>query len=239
MPSLRFFPFLYLSVTLLISCNNREAEATGAEGDELFRDFTLIGREESPDMTLKMQFHRGGSGGNLIRFEDPGAVLFDGEPVAADSTRPGAGSASPLGAYYEVYRPAAEMTGQHLISLRPAGDVDLTDTLNFTGFALGADFRDSIGGEDLVIPLSGVSEGEALKLILTDTAAFSPGLERIDTVRNGVIRVPLEKLRVLKPGPVSLELYREQIRPLRSGKDHRTSGRLYMAYSLRRQVRMR
>jgi hypothetical protein len=72
--------------------------------------------------------------------------------------------------------------------------------------------------------------------MLSDTASFSEGIDRVDTVKNGQIVITAADLQKLVSGPVHLELSREVERRIRNGT--RQGGKLVVFYELKREFQL-
>jgi hypothetical protein len=72
---------------------------------------------------------------------------------------------------------------------------------------------------------------------LIDTAFLSRDINEIDTVKDGRLIIPSEKLNNLVDGPITLLLYRETERPIRNGT--RAGGRIVVSYGLRRAFELK
>jgi hypothetical protein len=68
--------------------------------------------------------------------------------------------------------------------------------------------------------------------LLTDTAFYSRGIDRIDTVRNDSIIITPRDLENLKNGPVYLEIYKDDEWPLK--ETTKGGGRISLSYGLKR-----
>jgi len=87
--------------------------------------------------------------------------------------------------------------------------------------------------KDLVLELDGLNSKEYIRVLLTDTST-SDGINRVDTVRNGLIMLTKEDLSGLVNGPLHLELIKEDERPLKNGT--KKGGKLSISYGLQRDL---
>src|SRR5690606_28138271 len=100
-------------------------------------------------------------------------------------------------------------------------------------FALSSELPPRISRNNFAIQLEGLPGKEPVSLVLTDTSFLSNDFNRIDTVKNGVLTIPAERLSELKNGPVILQLQREEIKKLRDAP--KQGGRLLIQYGLQRE----
>ncbi len=227
----RFFStFCLISVTailLLSACTNNEIGGSkDVNPDAVFFDYQITGDEDDAMATVLLQFRFGGPHGTTLVLDDPSFVSFDGNKIAVDSSRM-------AGAYYEVRVPVNRMAGQHNILFSNSDGKQYTQDFSFQPLALQATIPDSVQAGNLQLPLSGVEDGGAVRMVLMDTSRNGEGIDRVDTVRNGAILLHAAELAQLTPGPIHLELLRDVRVPLTSTTPE--GGKMTISYSLRRE----
>lgn len=218
---MRFSSFICSFLVLVSSCKHRETPLP-----VLYPDYRAWGDEESGGVTVKMQYRLEGPEGSPIAIRPPGKVAFDGQEIPADSSKMN-------GAYYEVARAAKDFGGAHRIEFTAPDQRQFNEAFEFPFFSLKNDPGKMVGrGEDLVLELDGLRPTDYINVLVNDTSFYGRGIDRIDTVKDGRMIIGKDELNVLRDGPVRLELYREEERPLKGG------GRLWMSYGLRREFEL-
>ena len=82
---------------------------------------------------------------------------------------------------------------------------------------------------DLVFEFDGLSSGDQVRVLLTDTGFYTRGIDRIDTANDGQIMISRSDLDAVKDGPVTIDFYWEEEQQLEE-----TRGRLAISVGLRR-----
>lgn len=219
------FRYLFISLIIfsifLFSCN--QETKVNEEPAEAYFDYMVWGDEENGFVTVKLQYRAGGSNGENFRIQAPGRVTVDGTVITGDT-------AGLNGAYYEVIKPVAEFAGKHSIILTdPDGKQYRTD-FDFPVITLKNEIPAVVSRDSIVLEINGLSTQDTIRVLLNDTSFRGNGIQRLGKLRNG--KLVIRQFRDLKPGPIFLELLREQHTPLRLTK---AGGRLSVSYGLRRE----
>ena len=219
--------FLFFSIAF-VACNDAEiGKAEDVDVNAIYFDYRISGEEGNPEVTTLLQYKMGGENGTTLTIDKPGKVELDGELLKLDSSRV-------TGAYYEMQKPVEAFAGTHQISFTSPGGKQYKESFSFQPFSLAADFEDSISSGDYTIPLTGVNEGERMRVALADTVFGSNGIEKTVTIKDGKIRIPGDEMMELANGPISLEIEREINQPLKNGTPE--GGRLVISYILHREI---
>jgi hypothetical protein len=221
-----FFSIVPCAVFLLAGCNNNKMSTERyVDPEAIFFDYRVWGDEESNEITVRLQYFAGFEGGKTISWAAPGQVEFDGEVLAADSSKMN-------GFYYETRIRLENFTGKHRIVFTDSDKKQYTEEFEFSPFTLVKEIPDVIHRSELPIVVNGLDSGAVTRLLLIDTAFYSRGIDRIDTVRNDSIIITPRDFENLRNGPIYLEIHKDEERPLKEpGKG---GGRLSMSYSLKR-----
>jgi hypothetical protein len=145
--------------------------------------------------------------------------------MAADSSRRN-------GYWYEVNKPLDEFEGQHQIVFTNNGKT-FKEAFDFSLMSLKTEIPPVVYRNDLVFEFNGVSAGDQVRVLLTDTGFYTRGIDRIDTVTDGQIVISRYDLDNVKDGPVTIEFYRETEQELAEATAR--GGRLAMTFGLRRE----
>jgi hypothetical protein len=192
----------------------------------IFSDYRIWGDEEGGNVSVKLQFFRGGPDGDATLLTPPASVRFDGEELGADSSRFN-------GAWYASLRPVEDFGGPHEIIFTDDSARIYKTAFEFPIISFKNEVPAVITRGDLVFEVNGLKAGDRIRLSLVDTTFPGTGLERLDTVKDGRILVSKKELGSLKNGPINLNLNREEDRWLNQPIPER--GRLYISYSLKRE----
>jgi hypothetical protein len=90
---------------------------------------------------------------------------------------------------------------------------------------------------DLVFEVDGLAPVDYVRVILGDTASFSEGIDRIDTIRNGRIFISKQELSELADGPIRFEISREDEKRIKNGT--KQGGKLSVSYELKRELELK
>lgn len=223
-----FLVFLVLSVgagcTFLEKSPEKEADP-----ENLFFDYSIRAEEGKEEVICRFQYRLGGPAGDAVLIE-PGMVTIDGEKIAPDSARF-------TGGYYEINKPLAEFSGTHeVIFTNPAGK-KYSEKIEFIPFSLAKELPAKIRREPFKIKLDHFPKRETpLRLVVTDTSFGTSWINEVIAVVNAEVAITGPMLAGLKSGPLSLELYREELKPLSSVT--RAGGRLELTYVLKRETEL-
>lgn len=228
---MRFPHFLFFSSLLFTACQNAETGRRDAPDEEhLFFDYQVSAEEGREDATVRLQYKLGDESGEALALEKPAKVLLDGKEIAADSSRLS-------GTYYELIRPLEELKGRHSIVFIDEEGKEYRQEFTFEPFALAEELPESISKRPFTIRLQNFPPAaETVRLVMTDTALYSTGVNEDLQVENGEIHIDKAMLDHLIAGPISLEISREKEEPIRHGA--KAGGRLLLTYSLRRQFEL-
>ena len=221
----KLLTFLYSMLILSSACvNNRRDDLNEMDTNDLYFDYTIVGDEESNNVTVRLQYRLGGAGGKTWLIPSPGKVELDGELMASDSSKLN-------GFWYEVNKPLDEFEGQHEIVFTNAGET-YKQAFDFSLMSLNTAVPQIIYRDDLVFEFDGLSPGDPIRVLVTDTGFYTRGIDRIDTVRDGQILISRDDLDKVKDGPIIIEFYRDTEQELTESTEQ--GGRLAISLALRR-----
>jgi len=223
------FVFYWMLILVSACVNNQPDHPKVKNNGDFYFDYAILGDEENNEVTVKLQYRTGGSGGRTWLIPQPGKVELDGEIIAADSSRRN-------GYWYEANRPLDEFEGEHQIVFTNNGKKYKED-FNFNLMSLKTEVPGVIYRDDLVFEFNGLSTGDQIRVLLTDTGFYSRGIDRIDTVTNGEIVISRYDLDNVKDGPVTIEFYREREEELT--ETTQKGGRLVTIFGLRREFELK
>jgi hypothetical protein len=215
----------------LLGCSSNEiGSAKDVNPEAIWFDYRVWGDEEGGNMTMKLQYRFAGPNGTTLLLEDPSKVEFDGVAIKADSSKWN-------GAYYEINEPIKEFAGRHTIVFTDINNKQYKEEFSFQPISLKTPVPAVVTRDDLFFELEGLAPRDYVRIMITDTAAFSEGISRIDTVVNGRITITRAQLENLKSGPVHLEFSKEDEKRVKNGT--KQGGKLYVSYELKREFELR
>ena len=219
---------LYLALILigLNACRDGDTKAAETRIDDLYFDYSVVAAEGREMVSCLFRFREDNLAGEPVTLSETVMLTFDGLEIAADSARM-------AGTFYEIMLPLNQFEGEHTVLFRAPSGREYTETFIFHPFALSSELPPRISRNNFAIQLEGLPGKEPVSLVLTDTSFLSNDFNRIDTVKNGVLTIPAERLSELKNGPVILQLQREEIKKLRDAP--KQGGRLLIQYGLQRE----
>ena len=220
--------YLYLLFILVgfAACKNEDDTTTEKRTDSLFFDYSVIAEEGREMVSCLFRFREGGLDGDPVTLSETVMLTFDGLEIAADSARM-------AGTFYEIMLPLNQFEGEHTVLFRAPSGREYTETFYFQPFSLKNELPATISRKNFKLELDGLAESDRVAIIVTDTAFLSNDLNRLDTVQNGVLSIPAEKLAEVINGPVVLQLHKEENKKLKNSP--RQGGRLLISYGLQRE----
>jgi len=216
---------------VIISCNSNEiGNSKDVNPESVYFDYRVWGDEESGDITVRLQYRFAGPNGTTLLLEDPGKVELDGVAIKADSSKMN-------GAYYEMIKPIKDFTGHHTIVFTGLDNKVYKEEFIFQPMTLKTKLPPVISRAELVFELDGLAPEDYVRVMMTDTASFSEGIVRIDTVINGRITITKDELAGLANGPIYFELFKEDEKRVKNGT--REGGKLSISYGLKREFELK
>lgn len=220
--------YIFLITGLLAACTNTDNQKT-AEAPPLYAQYRIWGEEGRNDVTCLLRFKPNSSSAQTIILQKPAGVRLDKEILTADST--------PMsGAYYEVQKPLADFAGKHTITLTDINGNQYAETFTFQPFTIVNTLPETISRKNLDLQLDGLKSGDQVRVFLLDTSFADNGINELQTVTNGRIQVTKEQLSRLAPGPITLQLIREEERPVTNPP--RNGGHISLSYQLTRDLQL-
>jgi hypothetical protein len=198
--------------------------------DAIYFDYKIWAEEAKEDATVMLQFRFGGKNGTTLLLDEPAYVSLDGKKITVDSSKL-------TGAFYEVIKPVKEFTGKHLISFSDLNGKKYKEEFVFQPFKLMAEVPALLSRADLVFEFKGLNPEDYVRIFATDTSFESPGINRLDTVKNGRIIISKIDLENLVNGPINLEFYKEDEKPVKNGT--KEGGRISITYGLKREFELK
>lgn len=228
---IRSLLLLLLTSVMLAACTNREkAKDKNVNSANIYFDYQVWGEEGKADVTCVLQYRFGGPDGTTLVLGGQNTVQIDGQILHANSTKF-------LGTYYEDVKPLAEFKGMHEIVFTGADGKQYKEKFAFTPFSLLTELPEKIQRKPFTVKLKNFPAGETpLRLLMIDTAFATNDVNEIIRVRNGEVKIDSLLFRQLMNGPISLELYREEERPLK--QQTKAGGKLSISYSLKREFEL-
>lgn len=222
--------WMVLVLATLAGCTNADRRDEGkGSAVSIMPDYTVWG-EEGKEVTCRLQFKSGGRNGENVRLRGDAGVSLDGKVLAGDSTRMG-------GVYYEVQQPIDAFRGKHTIVYTAANKESFREEFEFEPFSLQPELPAVIPRNPFRIGIRSLADAAGrMRLVITDTSFRSPDINEIVPVVNGEIEITSDMLDQLSIGPMSLELYREEERPLQ--EKTKKGGRIAITYVVKREFEL-
>lgn len=222
-----FYTFLIGSL-LLGSCTHNDNTDT-KEDTALYAQYRIWGEEGRDNVTCLLRFKPSASSAQTFVLQQPAKVQLDNEVLTADSSRLG-------GAYYEIQKPLAGFAGQHTITLTSINGKKYTEIFTFQPFTIANTLPGTISRNGLSLPLNRLKSGDMVRVFLLDTSFADNGMNELQTVTNGRLEISSQQLSRLAPGPVTLQLIREEERPLKNPP--KNGGHISISYQITRDLEL-
>lgn len=226
---MRYIVFSFVLLLVLAACQNKKkASADDASADKIFCDYRIWGEEGKADATLRLQYKTGDEDGDAITWKPPSKVLLDGVEIKADSSRF-------TGTYYELIKPVEALRGKHSIVFLDEEGKEHKVNFNFVPFSLAEEIPETLTKKPQQIKLTGIpSSAQSIRLVMTDTSLYSSGINESVILQDGIVNITEQQLANLTTGPVVLEIFLEEDRPIKG--DSKTGGVLSVTYGLKREL---
>lgn len=213
-------------VLVLMSCGRTDRPATQQfNNDWVYFNYTISAEEGDDNLTVLVRFLMG-EDDEAVSIPDGAFVMLDNEILNPDSSKK-------AGTFYEVHKPITSFTGKHSITYTDASGKQYKHEFNFQPLVLSTYVPDTVQRQDILLELLGLEEEDYVRILATDTAFSSEGINRLDTIKNGQLSISVNDLSKLVNGPVQLELNREYEIPVENGMG--SGGKMAITYRLRRE----
>src|SRR6476659_9050899 len=178
----RCHPLLFVSASFIVifyACTSNEiGNVKDVDPASIYFDYRVWGDEETGFMTVRLQYRFAGPGGTTLLLENPSKAELDGVVINADSSKMN-------GAYYEVTKPIKDFTGQHTIIFTDKNGKQYKEEFSFQPLDMKTVIPKVVNRSDLIIDMNGLAPKDFVRVMLSDTASFSEGIARIDSVVDG------------------------------------------------------
>lgn len=222
--------WLAAGILLLSGCKADDKKAVRGDAlEKLYLDYRIIAEEGLDKLTILLQF-REEENGDALPVHQGATVMLDGVQLPADSSRL-------AGYYYEMHKPVDSFAGPHEISYAIHNGKVYSEKFTFQPIRLSTPLPDTISRKELELDLTGLRDKDVIRVLLTDTSFINNGINQLDSVHNGKLRIATESLGELANGPVQLELVSEMEKPLATAPQK--GGRLLITYSLKRDFNLK
>jgi len=219
----------FINAATVAGCSNRDKVNSEINYQDIYFDYTVSAEESNENVTCVFQFKYGGDAGKAINIQ-PAKVQLDGEPIETDS-------AKLSGFFYEIQKPLASFAGKHTIVFQTANNRQYKNDFEFYDFSFAQDLPDKVKRKPFTIQLNNFPPNEkAVRLLLLDTAFESSGFNDMVPVVNGKINIDENILSDIRKGPVVLELYLEQEKPLTQRTQ--AGGKISITYGLKKEFEL-
>jgi hypothetical protein len=230
---MKFFNLIIsiLTLTFFAGCaSNEVGNSKDVNPDAIYFEYKIWANEKDSLATVYLQYRMGGHNGTTLVLNDPAKVQFDGEEIHVDS-------AKLSGAYYEIQKPLRSFAGEHNIFYKDQNNKEYTEKFSFKPFSLKTNIPSTVKRSDLPFDFEGLEPVDYLRVFATDTSFASVDINETDTVKNGRVIITKNQLNNLVNGPVALQFFKEEERPLKNTT--KTGGKIFISYSLQRRFELK
>jgi len=222
---------LVLPLLLVAACKNGDTNpGMKYKGKDLYLDYRVKAVQDRDNVSCFFQFRENGPNGKPVLLTTPAKISFDGEQLTADS-------AGMSGIFYEVLLPLNGFKGNHSIIYADAAGKEFREEFVFQPVDFSSEMPSVISRQNFSIQLTGLAAEDYLHIVATDTSFYSNDLNQLDTLQDGLLKMAPGQLTELVNGPITLIIYYEQKRSLKSPT--KAGGSLWTTYSLQRDFELR
>jgi hypothetical protein len=220
------FLYFFLLVIFSSSCTNPEnKEEKPVVTGPLYYSLNIWGEEGNDSVNCLLQFHSRGIDGPVIFPGENAIVQLDHEPLKADS-------AKLSGPYFDLRKPIVGFDGIHLLQFSATGTKMIRVPFEFHAFHPSPGWPGSINKGIYQLKLENFPQKPSvIRLSLVDTSFDTNDFNEMVTVEDGKLRITASMLRELTPGPISMEITREE-------EKRDKNGRIWISYSFRREFEL-
>jgi hypothetical protein len=223
--------FISTAAFFFSSCTSNEiGSSKDVNPDAVYFDYKIWGEEGAEAVTVMLQYRFGGSNGTTLILDEPAKVELDGELIKTDSSKM-------TGAFYEVMKPLASFTGDHKILFTDINKKKYEEEFSFKPFKLSREIPAELKRSELIFDFEGLDPVDYVRVFARDTSFESNDINRIDTVKNGRIILALADLDNLVNGPIHIQFYKEDEKPVKSAT--KEGGRIAITYGLKREFELK
>jgi hypothetical protein len=227
----RLIILIAVSILLLTSCTNNEiGNSKNVNPYAIFFDYKIRGEEKDSNITVYIQYKKGGPNGTTLVLNEPAKVQLDSEEINIDS-------AKLTGAYYEIRKPIAGFAGKHTIIFTDFNNKEYKEEFVYNPFKLKTKIPAVINRGDLAFDFEGLEAEDYIRVAAVDTSFMSRDIHEIDTVKNNRLIIPASKLKNLVNGPITLLLSKEKERSMKNGT--KEGGRIVVSYGMQREFELK
>lgn len=225
------FISILTSIFILSSCTSNEiGNSKDVNPDAIYFDYKVWAEEGKEDVSVMLQYRFAGSNGTTLVLNEPAKVELDGQVIPGDSSKM-------TGAFYEVTKPLIEFIGKHKILFTDVNKKQYEEEFSFQLFKLSTEIPATLSRGELVFDLDGLNPVDFVRIFARDTSFESNDINRVDTVKNGRIILTLADLDNLVNGPINIEFYKEDEKPVKNGT--KEGGRIAITYGLKREFELK
>lgn len=218
--------YFFLLVIFYVSCTNPENKAeTPVSTGPLYYTLNIWGEEGNDSVNCLFQYHSRGIEGPVIFPGEKAIVKIDQEILKTDS-------AHLSGPYYEMRKPIKGFNGSHSLQFTGTGNKMIKVPFEFNAFHPSPVWPGSIKRGTHQLKLENFPQTPSIvRLSMVDTSFDTNDFNEMVTVEDGKLMITAAMLRELTPGPISMEITREE-------EKQDKNGRIWISYSLRREFEL-
>jgi hypothetical protein len=226
----RITSLFFLSVLIIVSCNTREEESVKfISNDAVYFDYQVWGDDEKGSITVMLQYREEDADGRPISLKLPSKAELDGKLLDTGSTKSS-------GPFFEYTTTVDSFAGKHAIIFTDKTGKQYEEKFEFKPFHLVSGWQDIRHREDIELEFEGLNKEDYIRVIALDTAFRSRGINETDTVRGGKLAITKTQLKTLVNGPIRLEFYKEEEKPVKDATS--AGGYLLITYALKRDFQL-
>jgi hypothetical protein len=220
--------YLYFFLMLIVyaGCTNPENKPEGTiPSSPLYYSLNIWGEEGNDSINCLFQYHSRRIDGPVIFPGQKAIVQLDNEVLKADS-------AKLSGPYYDLRIPKDGFNGNHLLQFTGTGNKLINVQFTFNAFHPSPGWPVSIKRGPYQLKFKNFPlNPSVVRLSLVDTSFATNDFNELVDVENGRLQLTASMFKDLTPGPISMEITREEEKPDKNGK-------IWISYSIRREFEL-
>lgn len=187
---------------LCICCNAEIGNSKDVNPETVYTKYLISYFEGDSSVSVRAQFTFAGPNGTTLVLNAPAKIELDGDSIHVDST-------AADGAFYEVKKPSSGFNGTHTLAYTGTNDTTYTQQFSFNPLRLANAIPPQISRQGLPLAFSGLNENDSIHIRIRDTSNGSRDVDTMLHVYNNKTFVAKSVLRMLSPGPLTIEIGKE------------------------------
>lgn len=214
-------------ISIISSCASSEiGDIKDVNPETVYTNYEVFFEEGNDSVYVQAQFRFAGNKGTTLVLSNPSAILLDGEQMQLDSS-------AAMGAYYKLNKAVANFGGVHQFAFIGFNKKQYRNSFAFEPFNWGSN-ADFISKKGASLLIDGIKDGTVLDVEISDTSDATSDIDKKIMITEGKLVIPAADLQTLRNGPVSVNIYRNEVKKLSQSTPE--GGTIQVSYALKKRT---